>query len=162
MPRLFGRQDREVSRFEAANAELADVTTRQQVIGQAFFTVVGAFLGATPIIVYLVVGLLIEGGTGISAGTVVAFTTLQTRLFFPVARLLETWVELQSSQAMFERIFAYLDTKPDVVEAASPDGVDSGGLRGPVGLRAGALHVSGKRRLGSRRAARCVVFGPPR
>jgi ATP-binding cassette subfamily B protein len=120
LARLFGQQDREISRFEEANAELADVTTRQQVIGQAFFTVVGAFLGATPVIVYLVVGFLIDGGTGISAGTVVAFTTLQTRVFFPVARLLETWVELQSSQAMFERIFAYLDMQPDVVEAPNP------------------------------------------
>ncbi len=120
LARLFGQQDREISRFEEANAALADVATRQQVIGQAFFTVVGAFLGATPIIVYLVVGFLIDGGAGISAGTVVAFTTLQTRVFFPVARLLETWVELQSSQALFERIFDYLDTQPDVAETSNP------------------------------------------
>ena len=120
LARLFGQQNREIARFEEANLELADVATRQQVIGQAFFTVVGAFLGASPIIAYLVAGLLIDWGTGISAGTVVAFTTLQARVFFPVARLLETWVELQSSQAMFERIFAYLDVEPDIVEAPDP------------------------------------------
>ena len=120
LARLFGQQDREIAKFEEANLELAGIATRQQVIGQAFFTVVGAFLGASPIIAYLVAGLLIDGGTGISAGTVVAFTTLQARVFFPVARLLETWVELQSSQAMFERIFAYLDVEPDIVEAPDP------------------------------------------
>lgn len=120
LARLFGQQEREIERFEKANVELADVTTRQQVIGSAFFTVVQAFLGAAPIVVYLVAGFLIDGGVGISAGTIVAFTTLQTRVFFPVARLLETWVELQSSQAMFERIFDYLDVEPDIVEAPDP------------------------------------------
>ncbi len=116
LARLFGRQEREIERFSEANARLADVAARQQVIGQAFFTVVSAFLGASPVIVYLVAGFLIEGGVPVSAGTIIAFTTLQTRLFFPVARLLETWVELQSSTAMFERIFEYLDLEPDVVE----------------------------------------------
>ena len=120
LSRLFGQQEREIERFQEANVALAEVTTRQQVIGSAFFTVVQAFLGASPIIVYLVAGFLIDGGVAISAGTIVAFTTLQARVFFPVARLLETWVELQSSQAMFERIFAYLDVEPDIVEAAEP------------------------------------------
>ncbi len=116
LARLFGRQEQEIERFGEANARLADVATRQQVIGQAFFTVVQAFLGAAPVIVYLVAGLLIDGGVAISAGTIIAFTTLQTRLFFPVARLLETWVELNSSAAMFERIFEYLDVEPGIVE----------------------------------------------
>jgi len=96
------------------------VTKRQQVIGQAFFTIVQAFLGATPALIYLAAGLLINGGTAITAGTIIAFTTLQNRLLFPVARLLETFVEFQSSQSMFERIFEYLDAKPDVTEANDP------------------------------------------
>lgn len=121
LARLFGRSDREIRRFETRNREVARVATRQQVIGQAFFTVVSAFLGLTPVIVYLVAGLLIDGGADLTPGTIVAFTTLQTRLFFPVARMLETFVELQSSQAMFARIFEYLDTEPDVVER--PDAV---------------------------------------
>ncbi len=120
LARLFGRQRREIERFARANRELSDVAARQQVIGQAFFTVVGTFLGATPVIVYLVAGLLIDGGTAITAGTIVAFTTLQTRLFFPVARMLETFVELQSSQAMFERIFEYLDVEADITERPDP------------------------------------------
>ena len=120
LSRLFGRQDREVERFQDANRRLAEAATAQQVIGQAFFTVVQAFMGATPVLIYLVAGWLLDRGTGLSAGTVVAFTTLQSQLFFPVARLLETTVELQSSRALFRRIFEYLDTEPDIVEAAEP------------------------------------------
>ncbi|MEM9712881.1 MAG: ABC transporter ATP-binding protein [Actinomycetota bacterium] len=120
LSRLFGQRDREVGRFRDANRRLADVATRQQVIGQAFFTTVQAFLGATPVVVYLVAGLLIDGGTDITAGTIVAITTLQNRLFFPVARLLETTVELQSSRALFRRIFGYLDIVPDITEVDAP------------------------------------------
>ena len=120
LAKLFGRQDREVDRFQQANARLAEAATAQQVIGQAFFTVIQAFMGATPVLIYLVAGWLLDRGTDLSAGTVVAFTTLQSQLFFPVARLLETTVELQSSRALFRRIFAYLDTEPDIVEAADP------------------------------------------
>ncbi len=120
LAKLFGRQDREVERFRAANARLAEAATAQQVIGQAFFTVIQAFMGATPVLVYLVSGWLLDRGSGLSAGTIVAFTTLQGQLFFPVARLLETTVELQSSRALFRRIFDYLDAEPDIVEADEP------------------------------------------
>jgi ATP-binding cassette subfamily B protein len=133
LAKLFGQQDRELGRFRDANTRLADVAVKQQVIGQSFFTVVQAFLGASPIIVYLAAGIVLDGSPGaISAGTIVAFTTLQSRLFFPVARLLETTVELQSSRALFRRIFAYLDAEADVVEAASPVELDPERVRGEV------------------------------
>src|SRR6202020_3564930 len=72
--------------------------------------------------VYLITGLLLAHGTTISAGTVVAFTTLQTRLYFPIGQLLQVSVELRSSLALFDRIFEYLDVVPDIVDA--PDAVD--------------------------------------
>jgi ATP-binding cassette subfamily B protein len=132
LSKLYGRQDAETARFGEANQRLAAATTRQQAIGQAFFSVVQTFLGATPVIVYLVAGLLINGGTALTAGTVVAVTTLQNRLFFPVARLLETTVELQSSRAMFRRIFEYLDTPPDIVERPEAITLDPAGIRGEI------------------------------
>src|ERR671918_206552 len=134
LSKLYGRQDAETARFGEANRRLAAATTRQQAIGQAFFSVVQTFLGATPVIVYLIVGLLINGGTALTAGTVVAFTTLQNRLFFPVARLLETTVELQSSRAMFRRIFEYLDTDPDIVEHPDALRLDPVAIRGELGF----------------------------
>ena len=136
LAKLFGRQDREIDRFHSANRRLAEVAVKQQVIGQSFFTVVQAFLGASPILVYVVAAFLLDGEpSGVTAGTVVAFTTLQSRLFFPVARLLETTVELQSSRALFKRIFTYLDAESDVVEAVQPVEIEHDRLRGHVTFR---------------------------
>ena len=53
----------------------------------------------------------------VTAGTIIAFTTLQSRLYFPVGRLLQVSVELQSSMALFERIYGYLDLKQDITDA---------------------------------------------
>ncbi len=149
LAKLFGRQEREIDRFSEANRRLADVAVKQQVIGQSFFTVVGAFLGASPILVYLVAAFVLDAGGGsITAGTIVAFTTLQTRLFFPVARLLETTVELQSSRALFRRIFTYLDAESDIVEAPEPLHIGREELRGhvtfdDVHFRYGAMDADG-------------------
>ena len=124
LAKLFGRQDHEVGKFEGTSARLSDSAQRQQVIGQAFFTVIQTFLGITPIVAYLAAGYALNGGSDLTAGTIVAFTTLQNRLFFPVARMLETFVELQSSRALFGRIFAYLDIEPEIVEAADAHSLD--------------------------------------
>ncbi len=133
LAKLFGRQDREIDRFQQANARLADIAVKQQVIGQSFFTVVQAFLGASPILVYIAAAFILDGSpNAISAGTIVAFTTLQNRLFFPVARLLETTVELQSSRALFKRIFAYLDAESDVLEIDDPVHLSDEQLKGHV------------------------------
>jgi ATP-binding cassette, subfamily B, bacterial len=133
LSKLFGGQEREIERFERANRQLAAVAGRQQIIGQAFFTVVQTFLGATPVVVYLIAGYLIQGGVGgLTAGVIVAVTTLQSRLYFPVARMLETIVELQSARALFSRIFAYLDLEPDIVEAPNAVAVDPDRAQGRV------------------------------
>ncbi len=141
LAKVFGRQEREVGRFRDANEQLAAVATRQQVIGQSFFTVVQTFLGATPILVYLVAAFMLDGGTGgLTAGTIVAFTTLQSRLFFPVARLLETSVELQSSRALFRRIFTYLDTETDIVQRPDARTVTRTDTRGEVAFDRVSFH----------------------
>jgi len=130
LAKLFGRQDREVERFTESSARLSESAQRQQVIGQAFFTVIQTFLGVTPILVYLAAGYALNGGSDLTAGTIVAFTTLQNRLFFPVARMLETFVELQSSRALFGRIFSYLDIEPEIVEADDAIDLDAETTRG--------------------------------
>ncbi|MGI8759058.1 MAG: ABC transporter ATP-binding protein [Acidimicrobiales bacterium] len=125
LSKLFGRSREEAARFQQHNEHLADLSVRQQMIGQSFYTLMGTFLSATPALVYLVAGLVLAGGTNsISPGTIVAFTTLQTRLFFPFSSLLQVSVELRSSLALFDRIFSYLDLEQDIVEA--PDAVAVG------------------------------------
>jgi ATP-binding cassette subfamily B protein len=54
--------------------------------------------------------------SAISIGTVVAFTTLQTRLLFPIQSLLSVGVDVQTSGALFARIFEYLDLPVEVHE----------------------------------------------
>ncbi len=122
LAKVFGNQARDSIRYHEENQRLADLEVRQQMIGQGFYAIVQSFLSITPAAVYLVAGLLLAKGTAISAGTVVAFTTLQTRLYFPIGQLLQVSVELRSSLALFDRIFEYLDVVPDIVDA--PDAVD--------------------------------------
>ena len=124
LAKLFGRQNQEMAHFHQHNQELSELVVRQQMIGHSFFAVVMTFMSISPAFIYLLAGYLIEGigPGGISAGTVIAFTTLQSRLYFPIGRLLEVSVELQSSMALFERIFGYLDLKQEIVDA--PDAVN--------------------------------------
>jgi ATP-binding cassette, subfamily B, bacterial len=119
LSKTFGRRADEVDRFRAANHRLAGLQVRQQMIGRGFFATVQIFFSVTPALVYLVAGLVnARPGAGtLTAGTIVAFTTLQTRLFFPIGQMLQTSVEVQSSLALFERIFEYLDLEPDIVDA---------------------------------------------
>src|SRR6516162_5517651 len=121
LAKVFGNQARDTARYDEENQRLADLEVRQQMIGQSFYAIVQSFLSITPAAVYLIAGLLLAHGTAISAGTIVAFTTLQTRLYFPVGQLLQVSVELRSSLALFDRVFEYLDVVPDIVDA--PDAV---------------------------------------
>ena len=122
LAKVFGNQARDATRYHEENQRLAGLEVRQQMIGQGFYAIVQSFLSITPAAVYLIAGLLLAHGTAISAGTIVAFTTLQTRLYFPIGQLLQVSVELRSSLALFDRIFEYLDVVPDIVDA--PDAID--------------------------------------
>jgi ATP-binding cassette subfamily B protein len=122
LAKVFGNQARDTARYHEENERLAGLEVRQQMIGQSFYAIVQSFLSITPAAVYLIAGLLLAHGTAISAGTIVAFTTLQTRLYFPIGQLLQVSVELRSSLALFDRVFEYLDVVPDIVDA--PDAVD--------------------------------------
>jgi ATP-binding cassette subfamily B protein len=83
-------------------------------------------------VIYLVSGLLLTGGsTDISAGVIVAFTTVQARLLFPLMALLRVSLEVQTSKALFARIFEYLDLTPSIVDSPGAHTVD--GAPGPVG-----------------------------
>ena len=135
LSKVFERRSDEIERYRRANERLAALQVRQQMTGQGFFALVQAFFGITPAIIYLVAGLSLDsGGQAISAGTIVAFTTLQTRLFFPIVQLLRVSVEIQSSLALFERVFEYLDLEPDIVDAPGAIALDPAQVEGRVTL----------------------------
>ena len=123
LSKLFGRQNQEMAHFHGHNQRISELAVRQQMIGNSFFAVVMTFMSISPAFIYLLAGYLMQGAGpgGVTAGTIIAFTMLQARLYFPIGRLLEVSVELQSSMALFERIFAYLDLKQEIVD--SPDAV---------------------------------------
>jgi ATP-binding cassette subfamily B protein len=135
LAKVFNRQAYEVARYRAENARQVDLQVRQAMTGQSFFAVVTTFLGVTPALVYLVAGFLIAAGTGVSAGTVVAFTTLQGRLLFPTVNLLRVSLDVQTSLALFARIFAYLDLRPRIVDAPDARRLDPAAVTGRVELR---------------------------
>src|SRR5580693_7190475 len=122
LAKVFGNQTRDIGRYQRENQRLVGLEVRQQMIGQGFYAVVQSFLSITPALIYLTAGLLIANHHAVSAGTIVAFTTLQTRLYFPIGQLLQVSVVLRSSLALFDRVFEYLDVAPDIVDA--PDAVD--------------------------------------
>lgn len=118
LSKSFTRQGSEIERYADENANQISLQVRQQMTGQWFFAMVGIFMSAIPAIVYLVSGWLIQGGTtDITAGTIVAFTTVQARLLFPLMALMRVALDLQTSGALFARIFEYLDLKPSITDA---------------------------------------------
>ncbi|HEV3474107.1 MAG TPA: ABC transporter ATP-binding protein [Actinomycetota bacterium] len=136
LSKAFGRQEHETARFRRENERLAGLQIRQQMIGRSFFATIQIFFSVTPALVYLVAGLVMnDGSAGLTAGTIVAFTTLQSRLFFPVGQMLQVSVEVQSAMALFERIFEYLDMPHEITDRPDARSVDPEGVKGHVRLR---------------------------
>ena len=134
LSKLFGRQNLEIERFQWENQHLSDLVVRRQMTGQSFWAVMQTFFSISPVIIYVLAGYLISGigRDGISPGTIIAFTTLQARLYFPIGTLLQVSVELQSSMALFERIFEYLDIKADIVDDPEAVGIQPEWVAGAI------------------------------
>lgn len=117
LSKAFGRQQHEVARFQEVNSRLTALQIRQQMVGRWFFMIIGTFFSITPAIVYLYAGVQIIGGAqDLSIGDIVAFTTLQSRLFFPLGQMLNVQVEIQGAFALFDRIFEYLDLHVEITD----------------------------------------------
>lgn len=117
LAKSFNRQQAEVDRYNRENRTQIGLQVQQAMSGQWFFALVSIFLSSIPAIVYLVAGWLVTGGsTDITAGAIVAFTTVQSRLLFPLIGLMRVALDLQTSGALFARIFEYLDLKPSIAD----------------------------------------------
>jgi ATP-binding cassette subfamily B protein len=140
LSKAFGRQGYEIERFRKENRKLSQLEIRRTMVGRGFFALVQIFFSITPAFVYLVAGWLLlsgrfAGGASDLAGTIVAFTTLQSRLFFPMGQLLNVQVEIQSGLALFDRIFEYLDLERDIVDKDGAIELQPDEVRGDVHLR---------------------------
>ena len=115
--KTMGRTDDLADRFEGESRRLADLEVRSRMTGRWMMASIQMTFAIMPALVYWFAGFSIANGSqAITIGTLVAFTTLQTRLFFPIGSLLGVQVDVQSSLALFDRIFEYLDHEVDIVE----------------------------------------------
>jgi ATP-binding cassette subfamily B protein len=118
--KTMGRSDDLAERFTNESARLAELEVRSRMTGRWMMAAIQTTFAVMPALVYWFAGWTISRGDGaISIGTLVAFTTLQTRLFFPIGSLLGVQLDVQSSLALFDRIFEYLDHRVEIVEGTS-------------------------------------------
>jgi ATP-binding cassette subfamily B protein len=115
--KTMGRSTELVERFRDQSSELAQIEVRQRMAGRWVMASIQITFAVMPALVYWFGGWSVaHGGAFISIGTLVAFTTLQTRLLFPIGQLLSVSLDVQTSLALFDRIFEYLDLPVDLAE----------------------------------------------
>jgi len=140
LAKVFNRSESEVERYREANRRQTRLQVDQAMTGRTFFAMVQTFFAITPALIYLVSGWIITGNVPvgadtITAGTLVAFTTLQSRLQMPLLQLMRVTLDVQTSMALFRRIFEYLDLEPAITERPGAVALDPDRLQGRVELR---------------------------
>ena len=126
--RTMGRSAELGDRFERESSALAGLEVRQVMAGRWVMASIQMSFSIMPALVYWFAGQSFVGA--VSLGTVVAFTTLQTRLFWPIGSLLSVQIDAQTSLALFDRVFEYLDLPVEIVERE--DAVDLPPCRGDL------------------------------
>ncbi len=157
LTKTFGRQRSEIKRFDDENQRLVALQIRQQMVGRWFMMLISTFFSITPALVYLLLGYLNFGPghhtspaeLAATVGTLVAFTTLQSRLFFPIGSLLNVQVEWQGAFALFDRIFEYIDLPLEIEDKPGALRLSPDEVRGEVTFD----HVSFRYRTDSDRKA---------
>ena len=137
LAKTFGQQSASTERFRVLNRRLAVLQIRQAMVGRWFFMIIGTVFSITPALVYWVAGYLAinQPAEAPTIGDIVAFTTLQSRLFFPLGQLLSVQVEIAGALALFDRIFEYLDLDPEIVDAPDAVALDPRTARGRLRFR---------------------------
>ncbi|MCA1220293.1 ABC transporter ATP-binding protein [Streptomyces sp. 8L] len=131
--RTMGRADSLTKAFSDESERLVDLEVRSNMAGRWRMSVIGIVMAAMPAVIYWVAGLVLHSGSvAISIGTLVAFVSLQQGLFRPAVSLLATGVQMQTSLALFARIFEYLDLPVEITEPERPAVLATDRARGEV------------------------------
>jgi ATP-binding cassette subfamily B protein len=117
--KTMGRGGDLANRFTGESRGIADLEVRSRMAGRWMMATIQFTFAVQPALIYWLAGQSFVGKS-VSIGTVVAFTTLQTRLLFPIQSLLSVQADMEASLALFDRIFEYLDLPVDIVEADDP------------------------------------------
>ena len=119
--RTMGRSDSLTQDFTRESESLVGLEVRASMAGRWRMSTIGVVMAAMPAVIYWAAGIALQaGGPAVSIGTLVAFVSLQQGLFRPTVSLLSTGVDMQTSLALFARIFEYLDLPIDITEPARP------------------------------------------
>lgn len=129
-----GRREQLSTKFEGESYTLSEWQIKAQVMTYIFFGLMRMITAVIPALVYWLAGyfMIIKGDHSITVGKLIAFTMLQTRMFFPLTGIMNTQVEVMSSFALFERIFEYLDMKQEIVNPENPVAVSLPTIKGDV------------------------------
>ncbi|WP_369269524.1 ABC transporter ATP-binding protein [Streptomyces sp. R11] len=141
--RTMGRSDSLTDTFTDESERLVDLEVRSNMAGRWRMAVITIVMAAMPAFIYWTAGMALQlGGPQVSIGTIVAFVSLQQGLFRPAVSLLSTGVQIQTSLALFQRIFEYLDLPIDITERENPARLDS--IKGEVRFENVEFRYDGK------------------
>ncbi|MEV4789116.1 ABC transporter ATP-binding protein [Streptomyces tuirus] len=141
--RTMGRSDSLTKSFSDESEELVDLEVRSNMAGRWRMAVITIVMAALPAVIYWTAGMALQlGGPEVSIGTIVAFVSLQQGLFRPAVSLLSTGVQIQTSLALFQRIFEYLDLPIDITERPDPVRLDR--IKGEVRFENVSFGYDGK------------------
>ena len=134
--KTMGQSNELTSRFTDESQRLADLELKQRMAGRWMMATVQTTFAVMPALMYGIAGwYMAAGNPAVSLGTLVAFTTLQTRLLFPIGSLLGVQADVQTSMALFDRVFEYLDLPVEIEERDDPVVLDPREMRGEVEFR---------------------------
>ncbi|MFI5688777.1 ABC transporter ATP-binding protein [Streptomyces sp. NPDC051636] len=123
--RTMGRAESLTASFAEESERLVDLEVKSNMAGRWRMAVITIVMAAMPAVIYWTAGTALRlGGPQASLGTIVAFVSLQQGLFRPAVSLLATGVQIQTSLALFQRIFEYLDLPIDITERENPVRLD--------------------------------------
>ncbi|WP_217250262.1 ABC transporter ATP-binding protein [Streptomyces sp. AC602_WCS936] len=143
--RTMGRSDSLSRAFADESEGLVDLEVRSNMAGRWRMAVITIVMAAMPAVIYWTAGIALQlGGPDVSLGTIVAFVSLQQGLFRPAVSLLSTGVQIQTSLALFQRIFEYLDLPVDITEREDPVHLDR--VKGEVRFEEVEFRYDGKGR----------------
>ncbi|MGP4092025.1 ABC transporter ATP-binding protein, partial [Streptomyces sp. KR55] len=141
--RTMGRAESLTKSFAEESDRLVDLEVRSNMAGRWRMAVITIVMAAMPAVIYWTAGLALHlGGPEVSIGTIVAFVSLQQGLFRPAVSLLGTGVQIQTSLALFQRIFEYLDLPVDITERERPLRLDQ--VKGEVRFEGVEFRYDGK------------------
>ena len=109
--KLFGRPREEADVFAGRAARVRDIGVTTAMYGQVFFISLTLLAAMATAVVYGLGGTLIIRGV-FQLGTLVALTTLLSRVYAPITSLSNVQVNVMTALVSFDRVFEVLDLKP--------------------------------------------------